>query len=235
MEYFTIFYQSLFSIISLFILTKFMGYKQMSQLTMFDYINGITIGSIAAEMATDLEGNFLKPLLAMVVYAVFVILLSKAAQRFIPFRRFVNGKAITLYHNGSIYNENLQKAKMDVDEFLVECRVNGYFDLSQIQTAILEPNGKISILPVSASRPATPQDLGIEPSQEEIFANVIVDGHILEHNLKHAGKDRNWLDQQLEGQNIKKLSDVFLAVCDKQGNFHVFPKVNQVVDKDLLG
>lgn len=235
MEYFTIFYQSLFSIISLFILTKFMGYKQMSQLTMFDYINGITIGSIAAEMATDLEGNFLKPLLAMVVYAVFVILLSKAAQRFIPFRRFVNGKAITLYHNGSIYNENLQKAKMDVDEFLVECRVNGYFDLSQIQTAILEPNGKISILPVSATRPATPQDLGIEPSQEEIFANVIVDGHILEHNLKHAGKDRNWLDQQLEGQNIKKLSDVFLAVCDKQGNFHVFPKVNQVVDKDLLG
>lgn len=235
MEYFTVFYQSLFSIIALFILTKFMGYKQMSQLTMFDYINGITIGSIAAEMATDLEGNYLKPLLAMVVYAVFVILLSKAAQRFIPLRRFVNGKAITLYQNGSIYNENLKKAKMDVDEFLVECRVNGYFDLAQIKTAILEPNGKISFLPVSAERPATPKDLGIEPSQEEIFANVIVDGHILEHNLKHAGKDRNWLDQQLEGQNIKKLSDVFLAVCDKQGNFHVFPKVNQVVDKDMLG
>lgn len=235
MEYFTVFYQSLFSIIALFILTKFMGYKQMSQLTMFDYVNGITIGSIAAEMATDLEGNYLKPLLAMVVYAVFVILLSKAAQRFIPLRRFVNGKAITLYQNGSIYNENLKKAKMDVDEFLVECRVNGYFDLAQIKTAILEPNGKISFLPVSAERPATPKDLGIEPSQEEIFANVIVDGHILEHNLKHAGKDRNWLDQQLEGQNIKKLSDVFLAVCDKQGNFHVFPKINQVVDKDMLG
>lgn len=235
MEYFTVFYQSLFSIIALFILTKFMGYKQMSQLTMFDYVNGITIGSIAAEMATDLEGNYLKPLLAMVVYAVFVILLSKAAQRFIPLRRFVNGKAITLYQNGSIYNENLKKAKMDVDEFLVECRVNGYFDLAQIKTAILEPNGKISFLPVSAERPATPKDLGIEPSQEEIFANVIVDGHILEHNLKHAGKDRNWLDQQLEGQNIKKLSDVFLAVCDKQGNFHVFPKINHVVDKDMLG
>ncbi len=235
MEYFTVFYQSIFSIISLFILTKFMGYKQVSQLTMFDYINGITIGSIAAEMATDLEGNYLKPLLAMVVYAVSVILLSKISQRFIPFRRIVNGKAIILYQNGSIYNENLQKAKMDVDEFLVECRVNGYFDLAQIKTAILEPNGKISFLPVSAERPATPKDLGIEPSQEEIFANVIVDGHVLEQNLKHAGKDRNWLDQQLEGQNIKKLSDVFLAVCDKQGNFHAFPKVNHVVDKDMLG
>lgn len=235
MEYFTVFYQSLLSIIALFVLTKLMGYKQMSQLSMFDYVNGITIGSIAAEMATDLEGNYLKPLLAMIVYAIFVILLAKAAQRFIPLRRIVNGKAIMLYQNGSIYNENLKKAKMDVDEFLVQCRVNGYFDLSQIEAAILEPNGQISFLPVSAERPATPKDLGIAPPQEEIFANVIVDGHILEHNLKHAGKDRNWLNQQLEGQNVKKLEDVFLAVCDKQGNFHVFPKVNHLVDKDMLG
>ena len=235
MEYFTVFYQSLLSIIALFVLTKLMGYKQMSQLSMFDYVNGITIGSIAAEMATDLEGNYLKPLLAMIVYAVFVILLAKAAQRFIPLRRIVNGKAIMLYQNGSIYNEYLKKAKMDVDEFLVQCRVNGYFDLSQIEAAILEPNGQISFLPVSAERPATPKDLGIAPPQEEIFANVIVDGHILEHNLKHAGKDRNWLNQQLEGQNVKKLEDVFLAVCDKQGNFHVFPKVNHLVDKDILG
>lgn len=235
MEYFTIFYQSLFSVIVLLILTKLMGYRQISQLSMFDYINSITIGSIAAEMAVDLEGNYLKPLLAMVVYATFVILLSKLSQKSIPFRRLINGKAIMLYRNGTIYNENLRKAKMDVDEFLVECRVNGYFDLSQIESAILEPNGKISFLPVTENRPATPKDFGIKPAQEEIFANVIVDGQIMEYNLKHAGKDRNWLNQKLEGQNIKKFEDVFLAVCDKQGNFYVFPKMEHAVDKDLLG
>lgn len=235
MEYFTIFYQSLFSVIVLLILTKLMGYRQISQLSMFDYINSITIGSIAAEMAVDLEGNYLKPLLAMVVYATFVILLSKLSQKSIPFRRLINGKAIMLYRNGTIYNENLRKAKMDVDEFLVECRVNGYFDLSQIESAILEPNGKISFLPVTENRPATPKDFGIKPAQEEIFANVIVDGQIMEYNLKHAGKDRNWLNQQLEGQNIKKLEDVFLAICDKQGNFYVFPKMDHAIDKDLLG
>lgn len=235
MEFLTIIYQSIFSLVALFILTKLMGYKQVSQLSMFDYVNGITIGSIAAEMATDLEGDYLKPLLAMVIYALAAILLAQTAQRFIPLRRIINGKAIMLFQNGSIYNENLKKAKMDVDEFLMECRVNGYFDLAQIEAAILEPNGQISFLPVSAERPATPKDLGIEPAQEEIFANVIVDGHIMEQNLKHAGKDRNWLDQQLEGQNIKKLEDVFLAVCDKQGNFHVFPKINHLVDKDMLG
>ena len=80
MEYLTICYQALFSIIALFVLTKFMGYRQVSQFSMFDYINGITIGSIAAEMAIDLEGNFMKPFVAMVVYTVVVILLSKLSQ-----------------------------------------------------------------------------------------------------------------------------------------------------------
>lgn len=235
MEYFNIFYQSLFSITALLVLTKLLGYRQVSQFSMFDYINGITIGSIAAEMAVDLEGNFLKPLLAMVVYAAFVILLSRISQKSIPFRRLINGKAIMLYQNGTIYNENLRKAKMDVDEFLVECRVNGYFDLSQIESAVLEPNGKISFLPVTEDRPATPKDLGIKPAQEEIFANVIVDGHIMKENLKHVGRDQNWLDQQLDGKNIKKLEDVFLAICDKQGNFYVYPKMDHLVDKDILG
>lgn len=235
MEYFNVFYQSLFSIIALLILTKLLGYRQVSQFSMFDYINGITIGSIAAEMAIDLEGNFLKPLLAMVVYAAFVILLSKISQKSIPLRRLINGKAIMLYQDGKIYNENLRKAKMDVDEFLVECRVNGYFDLSQIESAVLEPNGKISFLPVTEDRPATPKDLGIKPAQEEIFANIIIDGHIMKENLKHVGRDQNWLNQQLDGQNIKKPEDVFLAICDKQGNFYAFPKMDHLVDKDILG
>lgn len=235
MEYLTICYQALFSIIALMILTKFMGYRQVSQFSMFDYINGITIGSIAAEMAIDLEGNFMKPLVAMIVYTAVVILLSRLSQKSIKLRRLINGKAITIYQDGQIYNENLGKAKMNVDEFLVECRVNGYFDLSQIDSAVLEPNGKISILPVTKNRPATPKDLGIEPTQEEIFANIIIDGKVMPENLKHIGRDMNWLNQKLDGQNIKKIEDVFLAICDKQDNFYAYPKVNQIVDQDILG
>lgn len=235
MEYFTIFYQAIFSVIALFILTKLMGYRQVSQFSMFDYVNGITIGSIAAEMATDLEGNFMKPLLAMVIYTIFVLILAKLSQKSIKLRRLINGKPITILKNGTIYNENLKKAKMEVDEFLVECRISGYFDLSQLESAVLEPNGKISFLPITEDRPATPKDLGITPVQEEVFANVIIDGKILEYNLKHVGKDKNWLEQKLEGQNIKDIKDVFLATCDKQGNFFVAEKVDHVVDNDILG
>lgn len=235
MEYITIAYQSLFSVITLLILTKLMGYRQVSHLSMFDYINSITIGSIAAEMATNLEGDYLKPLTAMIIYAGFAILLSKISQKSVPLRRLINGKAIVLYLHGEIFNKNLKKAKMDVDEFLVECRINGYFDLSQIEAVILEPNGKISILPVTENKPATPKDLGIVPTQEEMFANVIVDGQILKYNLKHIGKDQKWLDQQLAIHNIKNVNDVFLAICDRQGNFHAYKKGNHIVDNDILG
>lgn len=235
MEHITIIYQSLFSVLSLFILTKLMGYRQVSHLSMFDYINSITIGSIAAEMATDLEGDYLKPLTAMIVYTVFTILLSKISQKSIPLRRLINGKAIILYLHGEIFNENLKKAKMDMDEFLAECRINGHFDLSQIEAVILEPNGKISILPVTENKPATPKDLGITPVQEELFANVIVDGQILEYNLKHIGKNQKWLEKQLAIHNIHNIKEVFLAICDRQEHFYVYKKSNYLVDKDILG
>lgn len=235
MEYITIIYQALFSAITLLILTKLMGYRQVSNMSMFDYVNSITIGSIAAEMAMNSEGDYLKPFTAMILYALFVILLSKVSQKSIPLRRLINGKAVVLYLHGELYNENIKKAKMDLDEFLVECRINGYFDLSQVEAAILEPNGKISFLPVTKDKPVTPKDLGITPLQEEMFANVIVDGQILKYNLQHIDKDQNWLDQQLALHNIKDVKDVFLAICDRQGNFHVYPKTKHVIDNDILG
>lgn len=235
MEYYTIIYQALFSIIALFILTKLMGCRQVSTMSMFDYINSITIGSIAAEMAIQPSGEYLKPLTAMVVYGVFSILLSKIAQKNISIRRLINGKSVVLFLHGTLFRENLKKARMDVDEFLMECRINGYFDLSQIESVILEPNGKISILPITQNKPVTPKDLGIIPTQEEIFANIIMDGQILHYNLKHLGKDQDWLFQQLSIHNIKDVKDVFLAICDRQGNFHVYRKNSHIMDHDILG
>lgn len=235
MEHITIIWQAFFSVISLFVLTKIMGYRQISNMSVFDYINSITIGSIAAEMATDIDGNYLKCLTAMIVYAIFAVILSKICQKSLTLRRLINGKAITLYMHGKLYRENLKKAKMDADELLIECRINGYFDLSQIEAIVLEPNGKISILPVSQNKPVTPKDLGLTPVQEELFANIIVDGQILKYNLEHIGKDEQWVHQQLAIQNIKSVDDVFLAISDRQGNFHAYKKIKHIVDKDVLG
>lgn len=212
------------SVAAMFILTKLMGYRQMSELSMFDYINGITIGSIAAEMATSLENNFLQPLVAMIVYAFFAIALSYISSKSLKARRVIEGHPVILLNNGEIYEKNLRKSKIDVTEFLVQCRISGYFDITKIQTAILEENGKISFLPKSGDRPLVPSDLGLKIKNECLVANLILDGKVMENNLKYSGKDMKWLNTQLEIQNVKDVSQVLLATCDIDNNFTVFLK-----------
>ncbi len=115
---------SLGSVIFLFILTKLMGNKEMSQLSMFDYIIGITIGSIAAEMSTALENDFMQPLVAMAVYAVVSIIISLLSYKSMKIRRLVSGNSLILLDNGEIYRDNLKKAKLDINEFLMQCRTS---------------------------------------------------------------------------------------------------------------
>lgn len=212
------------SFIVLFLLTKLMGKRQVSQLSMFDYINGITIGSIAAEMATSLQSDFLKPLVAMIIYALFEILVSYLGCKSIRLRKFLNGKPLKLLDNSKIYYSNFKKAKLDVNEFLELCRGAGYFDISKIEAAYLEPNGKLSILPISSDRPATPADLNLNVKKEKPTIPVIIDGNILKENLKLTGNEETWLKKQLNSQSISQIADVFLAICDNNNKLSVYKK-----------
>ena len=207
----------------LFAVAKFIGHKQISQLDFLDYITGITVGSIAAEMATELEEPW-KPLTAMVLYGGITLLLSVVTGRCPRTRKYINGTPTILMDHGKLYRENLKKAKLDLSEFLVMCREQGYFDLTGIQTAIFEYNGKLTILPVTDQRPATPRDLGLAPRQELVFAELIMDGRILEGNLKRMGLDRTWLDKQLEQRHIRSPKEVFLAVCDRNLKLVLYEK-----------
>lgn len=225
---------SLGSIITIFILTKLMGYRQMSQMSMFDYINGITIGSIAAEMATSLDNDFTQPLIAMIVYALTAVFLSWTSTKSMKVRRMIEGKPLVLMNNGELYKENLKKAKIDVSEFLVQCRVNGYFDVSKLETAILEGDGKISFLPKASNRPLTPSDMNLSPEQDYMVANVIIDGKIMEENLKHTGNDEKWLKKQIKAQGGNSIEDVLLATCDSSNKASIFLKNNCKKVKDNL-
>lgn len=233
-EIFYIIALSLGSILAIFILTKLMGYRQMSQMSMFDYIIGITIGSIAAEMSTSLEGNFVQPLTAMIVYALSAVILAWITSKSIKARRLLEGTPLVLLNHGELYRSNLMKAKMDVTEFLVQCRVNGYFDVSKLECAILEGNGKISFLPKVEDRPLTPSDMQITPQQDYMVANVILDGKVMKENLKHIGKDEKWLHGQISAQGAKQVEDVLLATCDMSNKVTVYLKKNKKEIKDVL-
>ncbi len=234
MEILQILLTSLGSIIALFILTKIMGNRQMSELSMFDYVNGITIGSIAAEMATSLENDFLKPLVAMIVYTLVAVLISILTCKSIKLRKIFTGRPLVLYENHKIYKKNLKKARLDISEMLTQCRTSGYFDLANIDTIIMESNGKLSIIPVSSQRPVNPQDLNIQPTQEKIVANIIQDGTILEENLKLIGKDNTWLKNELSKLGASDIKDIFLATCDSNNKLNIYKQINKKKDLDLF-
>lgn len=215
---------SISSFIVLFILTKLMGNREMAQLSMFDYIISITIGSIAAEMATALEDSFTQPLIAMAIYAAGAIILSFITSHSIKGRRIISGRTYILYDNGKIYFKNLKKSKMDLNEFLMECRTNGYFNLADLQTVLLEENGKMSFIPISLKRPATPEDLNLTPKQEFLVTNVIIDGKVLEENLKHTGNNLKWLYDNMKKQRLDKLEEIMLGTCDSDNNLTLYKK-----------
>ena len=210
----------------LFLIAEFIGHKQIAQLDFFDYITGITLGSIAAEMATELEEPW-KPLIAMLIYGGVTVLLSVISHKFPRSRKYLNGTPTILMDHGKLYRGNLKKAKLDLSEFMVLCRQQGYFDLTAIQTAIYEYTGNLTILPVSDSRPATPKDMNLSPQQELLFTELIMDGRILEGNLKRMGLDRTWLFRQLEQRHIHSAKEVFLAVCDRNLKFVVYDRKNE--------
>lgn len=223
MSFLTLCLTALGSFGTLFLVAKFIGRKQISQLDSFDYITGITIGSIAAEMATELEEPW-KPLTAMIIYGGVTLLLSVISIRFPRTRKYLNGTPSILMDHGKLYHENFKKAKLELSEFMVMCRQQGYFDLTNIQTAVLEYNGKLTILPVTSQRPATPNDLNLAPQQELLFTELIMDGCILEENLKRMGLDLTWLDKQLKQRHIRTPKDVFLAACDRNQKFVLYEK-----------
>lgn len=222
------------SVVTLFILSKLMGNREMSQLSVFDYINSITIGSIAAEMATCQFTDVLKPFTSMIVFALFNLLLSVLTNKSVKLRRLLTGKPSILYDNGQLYYKTFVKAKMDLGEFLALCRVNGYFNLSDLQTVLLEANGKMSFLPIANKRPITGSDLNLSFSQNYLVANVIIDGKIMLQNLAHIGYDEKWLIKQLHSYKISDISEVFLATCDRSGTLCIYKKLNEKSTIDLL-
>lgn len=222
---------SLASLAVLFILTKLMGSKQVSQLSMFDYIIGITIGSIAAEAATELEQP-LKSFEAMVIYGISACLVSVLSEKVLSVRKLMTGKPLVLMDNGKIFFRNLKKCRIDVSDFLMQCRSAGYFDLNQIQTAVMEYNGAISFLPVSTERPLTPTDMNFSPQQDFMQSAVIMDGHVIAPNLKLTGNNEVWLTRKLHDLGYKSVKEILLALCDNSNNLTVFVKDKSAVPSE---
>ncbi len=226
MEVLQVVLASLFSAVILFIIAKVIGHKQVAQLEFFDYITGITIGSIAAELATTLDKPWWKPTISMLVFGSITVALSITTRRFARSRKFINGTPTIILNDGKLYRENMKKAKLELSEFLLLCRQEGYFNLNDIQTAVFEYNGKLSILPKSAKRPLNPEDMELNPKPEHIGTEIIMDGRVMDDNLKRKGLNDDWLQKELKKQGYKSTKEIFLGVCYDENRLTLFPTTN---------
>ena len=223
MEVFTVILASLFSAAVLFIIAKIIGHKQVAQLEFFDYITGITIGSIAAELATTLDKPWWKPTVSMIVFGVITVILSVLTRKLPRSRKFINGTPTIVLNDGKLYRKNMKKAKLELSEFLLLCRQEGYFNLDDIQTAVYEYNGKLSILPVSTKRPLNPEDMKLSPPPEHIGTEVIMAGRILGGNLRRRNLSKAWLQNELKAQGYQSAKQIFLGVCGKDDRLTLYP------------
>ncbi len=223
MDFLYIVILSFVSIAVLFILTKFSGSRQISEMSFFDYVIGITIGSIAAEMATDIDLEWWKGITAMTIYALTGILLSFISQKSISARKFISGQPIILIEKGKILRKNLFKAKIEINDLLTSARNNGYFNLADIEYAIMETTGKISFMPVAQKRRLTPKDFNFAPMADGLYINVIIDGKIIKKDLKNARITENELKAQLKDRGVKA-ENILLATIDNKKHLTIFEK-----------
>lgn len=222
MIYWNALIRSLVSLVVLFVFAKLIGKRQISDMSMFDYINSITIGSIAGEMATGVEQNMWVGVIAMSVYGFIALFVDILNRKCIPARRFFSGTPTLLFKEGRFIKKNFAKAQISVSEFEEMCRIAGYYDFTQLHSAQLEPNGRLSVLPKKEARQVTMADMQLTDNGPGTApVSVVYDGKILYKNLEVLGKNEGWLMNQLASQKVV-LKDIFLATVSGDGQLSAF-------------
>ena len=217
-------FRTILVLITLFILTKLMGKKQVSQMNIYDYLIGITIGSIGADISLDIEKNLIAGITSLVIFGLSAVLVTYLTLKSITFRRVFTGCPTILINKGKIIENALKKEGIDINDLEEEARQFGYFDLSKINYAVLETSGKISFLAKDIDLPITKKDMNIKSKESTLCANIIIDGTLLENNLNNMNKDIKWLDKELNKRGYKGYNNILLLTLDDNGKVIIYDK-----------
>lgn len=226
-------FRTILVLIILFFITKMMGKKQISELNFFDYVVGITIGSIAADISLDIEKDMLAGIAALFIYGFISYIISFVSIKSILARRFFIGVPTVLVEKGKIIESGLKKSKIDVNDLLMEARENGYFNLDEIDYALMEVNGNISFLPKEKEKPVTKRDMKIKCSNEGLTVNAIIDSKYMVNNMKAINKDKEWLDHELKVNGYDNYDNILLATIDNNYKVTIYEK-NVNPDKNTV-
>lgn len=213
--------RSLISFIVLLLLTRLMGKRQVSQLTIFDYIVGITIGSIAAEMSFDQNVRIINGITSLLIWGLIPFILAIISLKSRTFQQLIDGKPTIIIKNGEILEKSMKKVFLSIDELMLLLREKNIFKISDVEIAILETDGQLSVLKKTSQQPVTPQMLKMVLKQEKAPTLLIVDGQILYKNLATLGYTEEWLMKEIRKQGATNTDEVFLAQVSSDGELFV--------------
>lgn len=218
-QWFEITWRTLLAVVILFFLTKLLGKRQVSQLSLFEYITGITIGSIAAYVSLDAETEWGLGLVSQTVWVACSYSIEYLQIKSKRMRDFIDSKGSVLIEHGRVLEKNLKKERLTTDELMEQLRKKSAFNLADVEFAIMEPSGDINVLLKRENQPLTPKDLGLPVQPEREPQTVIMDGKLMEEALRKSGRDQNWLNKTLAGVKAA-VPDVFLGQIDANGELY---------------
>jgi uncharacterized membrane protein YcaP (DUF421 family) len=201
-----------------------MGRKQISQLTYFDYVLGITIGSIAAVASVDKTISVIDGCFSIIIWSLLTLLISEVTLKNIKLRLWIDSEPLLIINKGKVIYKNMKKAKYNIGDLLMQLRVKDIFYITDVEIAILEPDGKLSVLKKAEKSAVTAEDLNIKKPKAGMMVDIILDGSILYTHLPQIQKDENWVFQQLKSKNIYNIDDVIYAGLQADGKVYIVTK-----------
>lgn len=195
----------------LFIMTKMQGKTQFSQITPFDFISAIILGELVGNAIYDHEVKVGEIAFAVALWGILVYVTEMITQKFLGSRKLLEGEPNIVVRRGKIKYDALKKAKLDINQLQSLIRQQGYFSLREVEYAIIETNGMISVLPKADFDTPKNSDMKIKADDPSLPVNMIIDGEVVQANLKEAGLDEQWLKRELEKQKIHHFEDVLFA------------------------
>jgi uncharacterized membrane protein YcaP (DUF421 family) len=215
-----IIFRTFLFILILFLITKIVGKKQISQITFFEYVSGITVGSIAAEVVMGLENNISYGIIAVLIFGLTTLIVDFTSLKSKKFRDLVEGRGTVFIQEGKIQEDNLKKERYSTDELASLLRRQNVFRFADVEFAVLEPTGDLSVLLKKENRPLTAKDLKLTVANEKEPQTIIMDGKVLNDPLSKSGKNRAWLNIELQKLGVT-LDNVFFAQVDSYGELTV--------------
>ena len=206
---------------TLLIFARVLGKQQISQLTFFDYVMGITIGSTASSLTTDLSSSAWPHWIGILTWTVLVLILQYVTLKSRRASEYINGMPTVVIMNGKIMENEMRKMRYNISDLLEQLRQKDVFDISYVEFAVLESNGNLSVLKKTPYQPLTPKDMNIPTEYAGLSTELIYDGVIIDAHLEKVNLSRGWLFSELRKQKIQDASEVFLAVLETSGTLYI--------------